>query len=500
MFAAGCAGDARNEVDAAEPAADLSVGVLKMAVVGSISPDPTMLNPANELDVLAADLLFDGLTRFDAATRTVVPAVATAWRTTDGVSWTFDLDPARTFTDGSLLTADDVVRSITEVVTRRATLGAGMLDVIVGYKEFTTGTAKTISGLSAADATHVTIRLAAPNYELPALLADPTYGITPSDAPVSMIAGLVGSGPFKLDSVDESTTVLTAVTGTDTSVDSIELHAYADEGAGLTALAEGEVQLAGLGDGADVPPGASSYLVSSATLGLAVSATNGRWSDPAAHQALVAAIDRAGVAAATTGEEARVADDLVPGGFGAVAACAKACAATDAAKAELKRLKASKPVVHLDVLDRAEAKAAAAELERQLEAVGFRVEVRAGSGDALESRLTSGQLELMLYVVAGLAPSPDPYLSGALGSRGTGNVTGFQSAKFDAAIAKARSTKDLPKRLGTYLEAEELALGTAPILPLVQLGHRYAASTRVTGMLPAAGILFDGRTIAVAAG
>jgi len=66
--------------------------------------DPRSLDPALSTDVptgRAVAYLFDGLTRFTPDAR-VVPALATTWETSpDGLTYTFHLRRAVTFTDGT---------------------------------------------------------------------------------------------------------------------------------------------------------------------------------------------------------------------------------------------------------------------------------------------------------------------------------------------------------------------------------------------------------------
>lgn len=100
-------------------------------------PKPTVgeLAPADPMGVLASDLVFDGVTDWDAAKRRVAPGVAKSWTTTDGISWMFTIDPLAEFSDGTPVTADSVVAALTEVA-HGGGLAGGRLDVIAGVKEF----------------------------------------------------------------------------------------------------------------------------------------------------------------------------------------------------------------------------------------------------------------------------------------------------------------------------------------------------------------------------
>ena len=55
-------------------------------LLGTLTPDPAALDPVDAQDVLVADLLFDGLTRFSATTRRSSRTLASKWATEDGVA------------------------------------------------------------------------------------------------------------------------------------------------------------------------------------------------------------------------------------------------------------------------------------------------------------------------------------------------------------------------------------------------------------------------------
>lgn len=68
-------------------------------------------------DYLGAVNLYDGLTTSD-ATGTIVPRLAKSWEIApDGLTYTFHLNPAAKFQDGSAVTAGDVVYSIKRLMT-----------------------------------------------------------------------------------------------------------------------------------------------------------------------------------------------------------------------------------------------------------------------------------------------------------------------------------------------------------------------------------------------
>lgn len=88
---------------------------LTLALAGSVtSLDPHFHNliPNNNI----AEHIFDKLAGFD-ATGKLQPRLATAWRQVDATTWEFKLRPGVTFSDGTPLTAADVVFSLTRIPT-----------------------------------------------------------------------------------------------------------------------------------------------------------------------------------------------------------------------------------------------------------------------------------------------------------------------------------------------------------------------------------------------
>ena len=95
-------------------------------IVGTI--DPAKIS--DYTDYLAAVNLYDGLTTSD-ATGTVVPRLAKSWEIApDGLTYTFHLNPAAKFQDGSAVTAGDVVYSVKRLMTIDKGPSALLRDVI----------------------------------------------------------------------------------------------------------------------------------------------------------------------------------------------------------------------------------------------------------------------------------------------------------------------------------------------------------------------------------
>jgi len=94
-----------------------------------------------------------------------VPALAKDWTTsTDGLTWTFHLQPNVTWQDGSPFTADDVIFTLTlcESPSVGCVYGGGISN-ITGAADVKSGKSTTLAGVAAPDPQTVTITTDTPN-------------------------------------------------------------------------------------------------------------------------------------------------------------------------------------------------------------------------------------------------------------------------------------------------------------------------------------------------
>lgn len=481
VLLAGCSSP-RRQVGADETVTEERLGELRIGITAPVSVDPATLNPTRPMDVLAADLMFDGLTAVASGANEAAPAIATSWDTADGVTWTFHLDPDRNFSDGSSLTSAAAVASLERVrALSGSNLAAGRLAIV--------------TAITAPDPATVQVVLDAPNYEFPALLADPSYGIVADAATAPTLSSqTAASGRFRVRSGGPDGATLVAFDGEDVGIDAVEFVRFDDAEAAGAALEDGSIDIAPLERGDDAPDGARTVDVSAVTLVLELGAANGVWADPANRQAVLHSLDRDAVAAAAGG---RRADSVVPGDVVAAGGCSTWCVPTADGPAALATLGASSGAVPVDVPVKDGGVTAAAEIVRQLAATGLPATAREGDGAGLRATLAAGQMQLAVFVVVGGAPTPDSYLAATLSSIGAENLSGYASAEFDAGLAAARATADPVARRTAYEQLETGALATAPMIPLAAMGERFAVSDEVAGVVPLAGRLFDSTVVRI---
>ena len=438
----------------------------RVAAVGVGAVDPAALDESNGVWVMAVDMVFDGLTSFDAETGTAVGAVAASWTTADQVTWSFSIDPAARFADGSVVTSHDVIASLSRVIRRRDSLPGARLDVIAGARAFREGSADAVTGLSVIDDQTVGVVTDGPFGELPALLADPGYGVISVG---SLDAALpVGSGDYEVASIDQDDIVLRAVGDAPARPD-VLLVAQPSVEDGYRALRDGQVDWAIMPDGteADAGLGTAVGYPGGAAVVLEMNAGVPALGDVRVRGALAATIDREELVDALGPGRAVAWSSLVPPAAGGVA-CKEGCGGGGALSAAPGDT-VLPPVLHLDVYDDPVMTTLGGVIARQLRTSGVEVIVRSHSFDEFKSFVAEGHHELVLLGEAGLAPSPDPYLSSAFSSDGGANLVALGDPDIDAAIAAARRTAEHTARRSAYESVESLVRATGVAVPLVAL-------------------------------
>ena len=178
---------------------------------------PLTLDPAAAGDAGSATMiaqLFEGLTTVDAEL-VVRPALAESWRFDDGGrTVVFRLRDGLAFSDGTPLTADDVVRSWLRVLDPAAPSPlAALLDDVEGAADYRSGRGSADQVGLNADGQTLTVRLTRPATDFPAVVASPTLAVVPQAATIQRFVPLeafVGSGAYRATSATTDGFVLEA--------------------------------------------------------------------------------------------------------------------------------------------------------------------------------------------------------------------------------------------------------------------------------------------------
>jgi len=235
------------------------------AITVAYKDDLATLDPAIGYDWTnwpAIKMVFDGLLDYDATTN-VTPRLAAELPTIsdDGLIYTFKLRPDVKFSNGRVLTADDVVYSITRVLDpNTASPGAGFFLGIQGANEFIAGTATSVAGIKAVDAQTVAFTLTAPDVTFLNKMALNFAYIVPKETVDQAGADFghqpIGTGPFTLKEWKSGEYLVFErnpnyfMSGMPL-LDQVTIRVGVDPSVALLQLEKGDIQLMG-----DPPPGA----------------------------------------------------------------------------------------------------------------------------------------------------------------------------------------------------------------------------------------------------
>ena len=176
-------------------------------LIGTLG-EANVINPvaaSQSEDDFRCSLIYEQLVRLDPATYEPSPSLAASWEIKD-LTLTFKLHDNIMFSDGSKLTADDVVFTIQSMLDKKnASPRQSRYKAIEGADAFVAGSATEVSGLKVVDPTTLEMTLAEPD----ASILFSLYYIRP--LPKALLAGKdlskasteaffqkpVGAGPFK---------------------------------------------------------------------------------------------------------------------------------------------------------------------------------------------------------------------------------------------------------------------------------------------------------------
>ncbi len=135
-------------------------------IIGGLGEAPT-INPflANDSESdLRCSMMFDHFVRLNPATYAPEPGIAASW-TIDGLKFTFKLQPAAKFSNGTAVTADDIAFTLKGHIAK--TTGSFRQDkylVIAGARDYDDGKATDVSGIKVIDPATIEITLAKPDF------------------------------------------------------------------------------------------------------------------------------------------------------------------------------------------------------------------------------------------------------------------------------------------------------------------------------------------------
>lgn len=449
-----------------------------------LSAAPSTLDPAAAGDAGTAAVvaqLYETLTAYD-PDLVLRPALASGWEIgDDGLLVRFRLRDGLVFSDGSPLTADDVVRSWLRVIDpeQPSPLSSLALD-IAGAADYLAGRLGDPAevGLRALGDV-VEVRLVRPA-DLPAIVSSPIFAVVPAgfEAGFEDPARFVGSGAYRVAGIAADRLVLEANERYWAGPPSIGTAVLVSDVGGRSPV---EVFEAGEVDYAPISSFDASWISYDRDLGPSLVATPALsldyygfdtteppFDDARVRRAVSLAVDWRRIVELGSGGEARPADGMVPIGIPGRAP-AGGSEGPDVPRARSLLAEAGYPggrgFPTLSIVSGGAGYdgAIAAELEA---ALGIDVVIEALDYDAYFARLADDPPAMWGLSWIADYPSPDDFLGVLLGSGRSSNYTRWRHPAFDAAIAEAVGARDPAAAAAAYARAERIVRDEAPAIPV----------------------------------
>lgn len=479
-------------------------GVLTVGVVGIAStPLPLFAETAADRAVVA--LTYRSLTRLDAS-GWPRPDVASTWSVAaDNLAWTFTLDPAARWQDGSPVTAADVLTTVA-IASELGTAG--------GYWQSITAEEGDAANTVRLSASRALANLPTMLGSLPLLSATQFAGLSAAQIPDSDAAKVPqGTGPYRITSISSGGAGLirrtdllaadtAALTAAGTSAEKIALYFFPDAASALSGWSASSLdQLVGL-DIADARRG-TAVRGSTIELGTTVFsgiATNLRpgsvLRDPRLRAGLTALLDPAAITTVFGGSVARTPVSPLSWGWTALP---DAKSGVDYATSLFKSVKwkkgeagwtlpsggaASLEILTLPALAHPVDAAVAAQAAAAWTAFGIPTRVTELSPIDLTTRLASGSFQLaVLNVDVGIDVDLYPLLGSGAVLTG-GNISGIQLKDLDLLLNRARQPGDRAARTAALVALQKWLAETNYILPIRFRAAELLSSSRVTQVAP----------------
>ncbi|HVM20735.1 MAG TPA: ABC transporter substrate-binding protein [Egibacteraceae bacterium] len=467
--------------------------------------EPTAIVPIDAVtpdDLLVVDALYDSLTAWDERLQ-VVPSTAVRWTARRGGRvWRFALRRNATFHDGTPVTAQHFVDTWNVMASRGA--AHHHLADVEGYQAVRDGSTDVLSGVRAVDTSTLEVRLRRPNYEWPAVAGHPALGPMPRPRAPNRVQP-VGNGPFTLAEPWARERFLRLSRADEQSdgarpgrlLDEVVFQVM-DAATAYLAFAQGRVDVASLPPGAD---DRSRFPVSTrytgpgllrgplpATYLLVFDTSRPPFDDVNARRGIAMALDRTGMAQSAFAGQAGPARTLVPPVLpGARQRTCLACV-FDPAGARRALRDAAVGEVALWVNRGGDHERVAARVQRDLDAAGVRVRVRAVGFERFRTAMTA-EPGLFRFGWAPDYPTLDNALrpllhSAATPQRGGANYSRYRNPDIDRLLDRAAATQDPAARVARYRRIEDLVIGRDQVvIPVVNPRRGTVVAERVRGLI-----------------
>ncbi|MCW0212216.1 MAG: ABC transporter substrate-binding protein [Pseudonocardia sp.] len=489
LLLAACGSGSAGPAAGADAGPPVAGGTLRFAVgsdQGCVDPQQVGSNDT----IYSLRQVVDSLTDQDPGTGEIKPWLATSWTVSpDATSYTFTLEPGVTFSDGTPLDANAVKANLDRVpqLGARGTLPKGYL---AGYE-----------GTTVQGPTEFTVAFSAPNVQFLQGTSTHSLGIlspaTVAKSDDERCAGVIGSGPFTLQSYTKNESIVLAKrrgytsgsslfghTG-DAYLDTLEFRIVPESGVRVGSLQSGEVDAIGNIAQQDEAPlsGAGVQLISRANpgvpFGVSFNLTKPIVSDPAVRSAFSAAINRPEIVSAVYTSETKPATSTLasstPGYTDESALltfdAAKAGSTLDAAgwvpgPDGIRVKDGQKLTIELTWFANAASNRPTVELmQQQLRAVGIDLQLRERPATDFTTVLPSGDFAAAWVNVTRADPD---ILRSSYSSTGS-NYYRLPASPIDALLAEQAAEPDKAKRDATVAQVQQQLLQNGFTVPVVEL-------------------------------
>ncbi|MGW0820832.1 ABC transporter substrate-binding protein [Streptomyces sp. NPDC002845] len=400
------------------------------------------------------------------------PALATEWEQS-GKSWTFTLRDGVSFHDGTELTAEAVVNSLTEAAT--ASPKPRILD----------GVDLTVE----AEGDKVTVTTGTEDPLVPQRLSSPQLSILAAKAYEGKTVNPVGAGtgPFELTKVNGTSSAsldrYDEYWGGKAKASGIDAKFVPDGTARAAALRSGEADIV-----ESVPVSQAAVLDQDLITEVPMPRTNtlylntekGVFKDASLRAAAREALDTKSIVDGVYEGRADVAEGLLG------PALPWAAELRSPVEREAEAGDPDGATVTLGTFtDRAELPEVAATLQQQLQKAGFKVKLDIREYANIESDMLAGEFDAFILSRATVLDSGDPaaYLYSDFASDGSFNIPQLADKTVDEALDKANQTETGDARRQAVIEAEAAVLATDAAVPML---HERVIQGDAAGVVDAA--------------
>lgn len=401
------------------------------------------------------------------------PVLATDWKQLDPLSWRFVIRKGVRFHDGTLLTPERVVASLTAAT--RAAPKPRILDGVVLTAEVDGEDAVIVR--TAKDDPLLTNRLSSPQL---AILAAKAYGDNGKVNPIE-----AGTGPFVLREINGTASAkldrFDGYWGEKAKLAGIDADYVPDGTARAAALRTGTADIV------EAIPVSQVALMDKAlvhevpmprTNTLYLNTKRGPLADPALRAAIRDAVSREPIVKIVYEGRADVAKGLLGPAIAWAAPLRRPAAApTPAAKPN------GKEITLATFTDRAELPEVAVVLEQQLTKAGFKVRQEVRQYAHIEADALAGKFDAFILSRATVLDSGDPvaYMVSDFSCKGSFNIAQLCDAGVDEALAKAAALPSGPQRREAIMAAEAAILSTDAAIPMLHERVIQGEAARVSG-------------------